>query len=466
MRSYDILVCGSLKRKSVTVNDPFGHFARRGSCQERRARAIQSSQFLSCLALLIAFCCILAGCNSASLTATSAQTGLLSASTSFVAFGSVVVGQTASATVAITNTGPVSVEVTQVSVAGQSFALGGASAFPITLPSQSTYNVTVSFSPLATGTASGQLTIGSNSGKETLIIGLTGTGTTAPPPVALSSLSCASPSLTGAGTDSCTVTLNEAAATGGFAVSLSSSNSLVTVPATVTVATGANSGSFSATVGSFSSTQTVTLTANAGDVALSFALQLSANSPALGADATSIAFGNVDLNTPATQSITLSSTGGVPVTVSAATVVGAGFTLSGATLPLTLSSNQTVTLNVQFDPTTAGPATGTLTIVSTSLANPITTISLSGTGITAGNYEVNLSWNAPVSSPDVVAGYNVYRSPDGASQYQQLNSTVLTQTSYSDQTVQSGQSYDYIVESVDASGLASAPSNAVSATIP
>ena len=79
------------------------------------------------------------------------------------------------------------------------------------------------------------------------MVSLSGTGV----PV-LSGLSCTSGSFTGAGTDSCTVTLNAAAATGGFAVSLASNNSNVTVPASVTVAAGATSASFTATVSSVS----------------------------------------------------------------------------------------------------------------------------------------------------------------------------------------------------------------------
>jgi fibronectin type 3 domain-containing protein len=77
-----------------------------------------------------------------------------------------------------------------------------------------------------------------------------------------------------------------------------------------------------------------------------------------------------------------------------------------------------------------------------------------------------LSWDAPTSSPDPVAGYNVYRSPSGASSYQQLNSSVVTQTTYVDTTVQAGQNYDYIVESVDASGVTSVPSNMADVVVP
>ena len=44
--------------------------------------------------------------------------------------------------------------------------------------------------------------------------------------------------------------------------------------------------------------------------------------------------------------------------------------------------------------------------------------------------------------------------------------SAITQTSYVDTTAQAGQTYDYIVESVDASGVTSAPSNMASANIP
>jgi fibronectin type 3 domain-containing protein len=77
-----------------------------------------------------------------------------------------------------------------------------------------------------------------------------------------------------------------------------------------------------------------------------------------------------------------------------------------------------------------------------------------------------LTWVAPTNSPDPVAGYNVYRSPSGAYSFAQLSSSIVTQTTYVDSAAQSGQAYDYIVESVDASGVTSAPSNMASVTLP
>ena len=362
--------------------------------------------------------------------------------------------------VTLSSTGTAAVTVSAATVAGTGFTVSGAT-FPLTLNPTQTATLTVQFDPTAAGAASGSLTLTSNSSSGTsTLVSLSGTGV----PV-LSALSCTSGSMTGAGTDSCTVTLNAAPPTGGFAVSLASNNSAVTVPARVTVAAGATTAGFTATVSSVSAGEAVTLTASANSVAKTFGLQLNAGVPTLSIDATSIGFGDVHLNSPATQSVTLSSTGTAAVTVSAATVAGTGFSVSGTSFPLTLNPNQTVTLSVQFDPTVAGAVTGQLTITSNSSTGSSAVVSLTGTG-QAVSYQVNLSWDAPTSSPDPVAGYNVYRSLSGVSSYTQLNSSVVTQTTYVDTNVQDGQTYDYIVESVDASGVESVPSNMAAVPIP
>lgn len=648
-----------------------------------RSRACAASHqrdhsfFLSCILILFSGCASLAmsGCVGGQIIGanTNASAGSLQASPNNVSFGSVPLGTTTSASITLVNQGSAEVKVSQVTLAGQSFAVSGAGDLPIMVAAGHTFNLSVSFSPTTPGTASGVLTIASDAAANgTLVVELSGTGTAADainppelssfscvsgavtgsatdsctialsspaasggftvsvasnngavtvpatvtvpagatstsftatitavttaqtvtltagaggvaetfalqlnaasqgsanPPVlsglscnrssmtgagtnnctitlneaapsggygvnlasnngavtvpaavivpagatsasftstiaavstaqmvtltasqggvtetfdlqlnasnqggasapVLSGLSCGSSSMTGAGTDNCTITLNEAAPSGGFAVSVASNDSAVGVPASVTVAAGATTGSFTATIAAVSTAQTASLTASAGGVAETFALQLGVAVPGLGINAASIAFGNVNLNTPATQSVTLSSTGTAGVTVSLAIVTGNGFTISGATFPLTLSSSQSATISVQFDPTVAGAASGALTIVSTSLTNPTTTIGLSGTGVATVPYQVNLSWDAPTSSQDPVAGYIVFRSPSGASLYVQLNPTVVTETAYVDSNVQDGQTYDYIVESVDASGVLSVPSNTAVVPIP
>lgn len=393
---------------------------------------------------------------------------------------------------------------------------------------------------------------------------------------ALNSFSCSATAMTGSGTDDCTVTLGGAAPSGGVSVNLSSDNSAVTVPASVTVAANASSATFEATVAAVSSSQTGTLTASGGGVSQTFALTLngatkvlstnltslafgsvSVNSSAqksltlrsagtealtinaaslsgagfsvsggsfpvtlnpnqqvvllvqfvptaagsatgkltitsdassgattlitlsgtgttgssgtgavLSVNATTVAFGNVSLNTPATQSVTLSSTGTSAVTVSGATVTGAGFTLAGGSFPITLNPGQSAVLNVVFNPAATGAATGRLSIASNSTSGATTVVALTGTGGAAVSYVVDLTWNAPASSSDPVSGYHLYRSTGTGASLQLLNTSVNVPTTYEDSAVQSGQTYVYAVTSVDASGVESADSNLFTVTIP
>ena len=88
--------------------------------------------------------------------------------------------------------------------------------------------------------------------------------------------------------------------------------------------------------------------------------------PQLTVSTNSLSFGNVSVNNSATLPLTLTSSGTAPLTISAATLSGTGFTDSGATLPVTLNPNQSVTLNVRFNPAAAGQASGQLTISSNS----------------------------------------------------------------------------------------------------
>jgi fibronectin type 3 domain-containing protein len=82
------------------------------------------------------------------------------------------------------------------------------------------------------------------------------------------------------------------------------------------------------------------------------------------------------------------------------------------------------------------------------------------------SWQVNLTWDAPVSSPDPVSGYNAYRSNDQGNSYVQLNSAIIKSTTYNDLTVSAGSTYDFIVKSVDANGITSTPSNIAVVSIP
>ncbi|MGA8088035.1 MAG: choice-of-anchor D domain-containing protein [Terracidiphilus sp.] len=191
-------------------------------------------------------------------------------------------------------------------------------------------------------------------------------------------------------------------------------------------------------------------------------LQLNAATPTLTVNATSIAFGPVVVNNSTTQTITLNSTGTAPVTVNSLSVTGSGFSASPLSLPKTLNPGQAITVTLTFNPSAVGAAAGQLSIGSNSSTNPTLAITLSGTG---NPHEVELSWVPPSNSSVPVAGYNIYRALGTGSSFVVLNSMDI-QTAYVDTSVQTGQTYQYYVTSVDSSGMESAPSNTTTVTIP
>ena len=278
----------------------------------------------------------------------------------------------------------------------------------------------------------------------------------------LDHISCANTTYSSAGTDSCRAYLTGTTSDQLY-IALSSNNPAVQVPTTIRVRLNAASKGFAATIGTVTTAQTATITATLGGVSKAFTISLSpagTGASALSVNATSIGFGSVILNTPVSQALTLTSTGTTAVTVNSAAVTGAGFSVSGAAFPATLNPGQSLTLEVQFDPTTVGSYSGQLAISGSTSSQ---TVALSGTGT---SHQVDLSWIAPDASSDPIAGYNVYRAPSGTTSYQRLNSSIETQNAYTDSSVAGGSSYVYIVKSVDNSGIESGPSNTTSVIVP
>ena len=398
---------------------------------------------------------------------------ILTASQASVSFGTVAINSTATQSVVLTSSGTQAVTIQSASLRGTGYGISGVT-LPVVLSPGQAVVMTIQFSPSASGNTNGKLTLTTNgsSGKTVAISlsgsgagtsggGGTGGGSGTPLPA---SLSCSSATMTGSGVDACNVTLSAAATAGGVVVNLASNNAALMVPASVTVPSGGISAGFTATAAAVSSAQTATLTATANGTSQTFAVQLNAAGAFLSASQTSVSFGNVSLNSLGQQTLILASTGTQPVTVSAAVLTGSGFSMSGAAFPVTLNPGQSVTLALEFIPTLAGAASGQITITSNATSGGTLVIPLSGTG--AVPYEVNLTWDAPASSADAVAGYNVYRSLSGTSSYQLLNTAVTAATSFTDTTVDNGQSYVYYVTSVDSSGVESTPSNAFDVTIP
>jgi hypothetical protein len=79
-----------------------------------------------------------------------------------------------------------------------------------------------------------------------------------------------------------------------------------------------------------------------------------------------------------------------------------------------------------------------------------------GCGPQKNPYAIQLTWTPPAGT---VAGYLVFRLPVFGGTLVQLNPSPITAVTLKDATVSPGAFYLYSVESVDASGNQSAPSN-------
>lgn len=91
---------------------------------------------------------------------------------------------------------------------------------------------------------------------------------------------------------------------------------------------------------------------------------------------------------------------------------------------------------------------------------------LGGTCVTGtgGAHTVSLSWTPSTSAN--VTGYNIYRATTSGGQYTKVNSAPVVGATYTDSTVQSGQTYYYVATAVNNTSIESAHSNQAQAVVP
>ena len=388
---------------------------------------------------------------------------VLNASPTSLNFGNVLVGGNSTQTVTLTNAGAGGITISQVTPTGAAFSVGGIT-LPLTLGGGQNTTFSVTFAPSATGSVTGSVSVVSTASNSPTSLSLSGTGVSALLNASPSSLtfgdvvvnasSTRSVTLTNAGTSS--VTVSQANVTGtGFSVSglslpftLGASQSTGFTVAFAPTATGSVSGSVSVVSTASNSPTVVSLSGNGVTLLL-------------GATPASIDFGNVAVGSNSTQTVTLTNNGTGSVTVSQANVTGAAFSVSGLSLPLTLTGGQNTTFSAKFAPSGAGGTTGSVSIVSNATNSPAT-VSLAGTGVVTA-HSVDVSWNVSTS---VVVGYNVYRATVSGGPYTKINASLVTGTVYTDTTAQAGQTYYYVATAVDASSVESVFSNEAQAVVP
>ncbi len=306
-------------------------------------------------------------------------------------FGSIAAGSTSPAqTFTLSNTGNAALPVTSAALAGAnagSFTIAGNNC-GTSLVAGGSCKLAVTFSPAAAGTDAAMLNIIDSIGTQTAA--LTGTSFAAAPKATVTPASVDFGRLTlGSTLNPQTITLVN---TGNTAL-----------PFTSFAITGTNASSFQVRNGacpkSLAAGATCPIdviftptTAGTAVAALSFTDSLGTQSAALTGKAvyasatlvpapgTSNNFGNVTVGAQAGAAIRLNNTSQAPITVTGASITGTAFKLdSSGSCAAPVPSNGLCEVSVFFDPTTVGPASGTLSIT-TDIAG-VLTLPFTGTGV-------------------------------------------------------------------------------------
>ena len=397
------------------------------------------------------------------LAATGLAAGSLTSSPSSLAFGAVQTGSPKTISEKLTNAGGTSITISAANVSAPAFTVTGLN-LPATLaPGQST-TFSVTFTPQG-GSSTGSLSVASNATNSTLTIPLiASTATAGVLSTSDSSLDFGSVAINGSATQSETLTN-----TGGSSVTISQANVSGTgfrvtglnLPLSLSPGQSFTFGAVFTPTSGGSASGSISVVSDASDSQLTISLAGTASvSGQLAVSPATLNFGSVTVGQSKSLTATLTASGS-GVTVSAANMSTSEFTVSGISLPLTLAAGQSKSFTVNFSPQASGIASANASFASNA-SNSSAVQALTGSGTAAPQHNVALAWNPSTST---VVGYNVYRGITTGGPYAKINS-MNADTSYTDSSVEAGQTYFYVTTAVDASGKESANSNQTQATVP
>ena len=372
-------------------------------------------------------------------------------------FGEVVIGQSESLPVTVTNKGTSGFTVsTLTATTGYSVSQP---TLPLILAAGQSLSLTITFKPTASGSLGGKVTFNSS-----IALDVHGTGT-------LSTSLIPNPSSVAFGN------VQDGSTAKSFVTLTNGKKGNTTVSSVVTNGTGfAVQGlplPLTLTPGqSFTFTTTFTPQVT-GQVSGTLQVMNSRNSTSawvpltgtgtatgqLSVSPASISFGNLTVGSTASQTGKLTAVGS-SVTITSASSSSPEFSVSGISLPTTIPSGQSMSYSVAFTPQSSGTASATLAFASTATT---ATESLTGSGVSVVQHSVNLNWSPSTSQ---VSGYNVYRAGAASGPYAKLNSSPDANTTFTDGTVASAHTYYYVTTAVNSSGMESSYSNQVQVSVP
>lgn len=343
------------------------------------------------VSILVISVLVMGGCSALVSAPNAATNGTFQLSPAIVTFGKVAVGKKTSQSISIANTSKAAITIQQATLSNPQFSLSGLTT-PMTLQTGQAGAFAVWVNPTATGNVTGTLTVQGDPSSIPVVLGLSATIVAMQPQISLSapavnfgtvgvgSTGTSTLSLSNTGTTDLTVSV--VTVTGAeFGITGITTPKVISAGQSVPLSLSYRPTAVSASTGSLSITSNdptnPTLTvALSGTGTTKATGQLSANSSSLN-------LGSVGTGNHASQNIILSNTGNAPVNIISIKVVGNGFSVGSVTPPAVVNPSASAALAVMFSPTTAGSATGTVTITSDASSTPLT-ISLIGMGVQPG----------------------------------------------------------------------------------
>jgi hypothetical protein len=316
------------------------------------------------------------------LSGTGIQAGL-SANPSSINFGSLLIGNTASVNVTLTNSGTANLSISAASASGTGFSMSTLS--PQTLTPGGTATFTATFGPTTAGNATGNVSITSNAPGSPLVIGLRGIGTANQAQLSINPTSIAFNSVNVGSNASHTVTLTN---TGNVTLNIATATisgagyTMTLVPTSINA--GANimfSVTFTPTSGG-SSPGTISIASNDPNSPATIGLTGTGLQAQISATPTSVGFGTVTIGNTDSQSITLHNNGNTTLTFSQITLAGTGFNETGLTTSTTIAAGGSTTFNATFNPSSTSTVNGSIALTTDGTPSSLV-INLSGTGQTS-----------------------------------------------------------------------------------
>jgi hypothetical protein len=233
----------------------------------------------------------------------------------------------------------------------------------------------------------------------------------------------------------------------------------------------------------------------------------STNQEPIGVSPASLNFSNVILGSANTQLVTITNNGSTPATLITVYVLGPDLSVGGWGAGTVIGPGQTLGITATFSPQSAENVSGTIAVFTDAMSlaiqipwagssgqaqMPLTTAvqpqTSSGTATQSQSYStttaslttvaqaqtpattgvvddsVSLLWNPSASNG--VIGYNVYRGLVSGGPYNLVTPLMVTATAYLDAAVSSGQTYYYVVTSLESGDVESAFSSEAAAAVP